>query len=101
MAIVPSTREEEYFARKEFERKAKIEEDKRQKMQEEEKTRLKDLHFMRCPKDGMPLVEIDYKGIKIDECSHCKGFWLDSKELEAILKLEKSGISSLFGIFRS
>ncbi|MEI6807921.1 MAG: zf-TFIIB domain-containing protein [bacterium] len=99
MAVVPSDREEEYFARKEFERKAKIEEDNRMKMQAEEKTRLKELHHMRCPKDGMPLIEVDFKGIKIDECSHCKGIWLDNKELEQILKLEKSGISKLFSVF--
>lgn len=99
MAVAPSNREEEYFARKEFERKAKVEEENRQKMQEEEKTRLKELHNMRCPKDGMPLIEIDFKGIKIDECSHCKGIWLDNKELDQILKLEKSGISKLFDVF--
>lgn len=99
MVVASSNREEEYFARKEFERKAKIEEENRQKMQEEEKTRLKELHNMRCPKDGMPLIEIDFKGIKIDECSHCKGIWLDNKELDQILKLEKSGISKLFDVF--
>lgn len=99
MAIIPSEREEEYFARKEFERKAKIEEENRLKMQDEEKRRLKELHHMRCPKDGMPLIEIDYKGIKVDECSHCKGIWLDNTELEAILKMEKSGISKLFSVF--
>ena len=99
MAIVPSEREEEYFARKEFERRAAIEEEKRKKMQAEEKIRLKDLHYMRCPKDGMPLVEIDYKGIKVDECTHCKGVWLDNKELDAILRLEKPAISKLFNVF--
>ena len=99
MPTVPSDREEEYFKRKEFERRAAVEEEKRKKMQEEEKQRLKDLHHMRCPKDGMQLIEVDYKGIKIDECSHCKGIWLDNKELDAIRKMEQSGISKLFGVF--
>ncbi|MEI6970385.1 MAG: zf-TFIIB domain-containing protein [bacterium] len=99
MAVVPSEREEEYFARKEFERRAKTEEENRQKMQEDEKRRLKELHHMRCPKDGMPLIEIDFKGIKIDECSHCKGIWLDHKELDEILKMEKPAISRLFSVF--
>jgi hypothetical protein len=97
--MVRSEKEEEYFARKEFERRAKLEEEKQKKMQEEEKQRLKELHHMRCPKDGMPLVEIDYKGTRIDQCSHCKGIWLDNKELDEILKMEKSGISRLFGVF--
>lgn len=99
MAIVPSEREEEYFARKEFERRAAIEEERQKKMKEEERKRLRELHFMRCPKDGMPLIEIDFKGIKVDECSHCKGIWLDNKELDEILKMEKSGIAKLFSVF--
>jgi hypothetical protein len=96
---IPSSNEEEYFARREFERRAKIEEEKREEMQAAERQSLKDLHFMRCPKDGMPLLEIDYKGIKIDECSHCKGIWLDHKELDLILAMEKPAISKFFSIF--
>ena len=99
MGTKPSEMEEGYFARKEFERRRKIEEDARKAMQVEERKRLKDLHQMRCPKCGMPLIEIDYKSIKIDECSHCKGIWLDHKELDEILKLEKSGLARLFRIF--
>ena len=99
MSVIPSSNEDEYFARKEFERRAKIEESKREEMQAAERQRLKDLHYMRCPKDGMPLLEIDYKGIKIDECSHCKGIWLDHKELDEILRMEKPAISKLFSIF--
>jgi hypothetical protein len=96
---IPSSNVEEYFARREFERRAKIEEEKREEMQAAERQSLKDLHFMRCPKDGMPLLEIDYKGIKIDECSHCKGIWLDHKELDLILAMEKPAISKFFSIF--
>jgi len=40
---------------------------------EEEKKRLKELHYMRCPKCDMELIEIDYKGIKVDKCSECEG----------------------------
>ena len=99
MPVKPSEKEEVYFVRREFERKAKLEEEKQKKLQEEEKKRLQELHFMKCPKCGSQLLEIDYKSIKIDECSHCKGIWLDHKELDEILKLEKSGLSKLFGIF--
>jgi hypothetical protein len=35
-----------------FEKKKKIEEEKPRKMAEEERNRLKELHFMRCPKCG-------------------------------------------------
>jgi hypothetical protein len=100
MPLKPSEQEEEYFARMEFERKKKIEEEKHKKLGEEEKKRLKELHYMRCPKCGMELIEIDYKGIKIDECSECEGIWLDAGELEAVSKLEKTGLDKLFSMFK-
>jgi hypothetical protein len=96
----PSEKEEEYFARTEFERKKKIEEEKHKRLAQEEKKKLKELHYMRCPKCGMELIEIDYKGIKIDKCSECEGLWLDAGELEDISKLEKSGLDKFFGVFK-
>ena len=100
MVLKPSEKEEEYFARKEFERKRKIEEEKHRKLNEEEKKRLKELHYMRCPKCGMELIEIDYKGIMIDECSECEGIWLDAGELETVSKMEKKRLDKLFGVFK-
>lgn len=96
----PTEKEEEYFARFEFERKKKIEMEKHQKLAHEEKERLKKVHFMRCPKCGMELIEIDYKNIKIDKCSECEGIWLDAGELETITKLGKIGIDKLFSVFK-
>jgi len=55
---------------------------------------------MRCPKCGMELIEIDYKGIKIDKCSECEGIWLDAGELEAVSKLEKTVLDKLFSVFK-
>jgi len=96
----PSEKEEEFFARTEFERKKKIEEEKHKRLAEEEKKKLKELHYMQCPKCGMELIEIDYKGIKIDECSECDGIWLDAGELETVAKLEKTGLDKFFSIFK-
>ncbi|HZV47796.1 MAG TPA: zf-TFIIB domain-containing protein, partial [Thermodesulfovibrionales bacterium] len=98
MPLKPSEQEEEYFARMEFEKKKKIEEEKHKKLNAEEKKSLKGLHYMRCPKCGMELIEIDYKGIKIDECSECEGIWLDAGELETVSKLEKTGLDKLFSV---
>ena len=100
MVLKPSEKEEEYFARKEFEKKRKIEQEKHRKLNEEEKKRLKELHYMRCPKCGMELIEIDYKGIMIDECSECEGIWLDAGELETVSKMEKKRLDKLFGVFK-
>ena len=72
----PSENEEEYIARMEFERKKKTEMEKQNMIAQEEKKRLRELHFMKCPKCGMELIEIDYKGAKIDECSGCRGIGL-------------------------
>jgi hypothetical protein len=96
----PSDKEEEHFARIEFERMKKLEEEKHRKLKEEDKKRLKELHYMRCPKCGMELIEIDYKGIKVDKCSECEGIWLDAGELEAISKFEKTGLDKLFSVFK-
>jgi uncharacterized protein with PIN domain len=100
MVKKPSELEEEYMARVEYEKRKKLEEEKHKKLAEEEKKRLKELHYMRCPKCGMELIEIDYKTIKIDKCSECEGIWLDAGELEAVSKLEKSGLDKLFSVFK-
>jgi hypothetical protein len=100
MPLKPSEQEEEHFAKMEYERKKKIEEEKHKSLAAEERKRLQEIHFMRCPKCGMELIEIDYKGIKIDRCSECEGIWLDAGELETVSKLEKSGIDKLFSVFK-
>jgi hypothetical protein len=100
MVKKPSELEEEYMARMEYEKRKKLEEEKHKKLVEEEKRRLKELHYMRCPKCGMELIEIDYKTIKVDKCSECEGIWLDAGELEAVSRLEKSGLDKLFGVFK-
>jgi hypothetical protein len=99
MPIKPSDKEEEYFARIELEKKKKLEAEKQKQFLEEEKQRLKEIHYMKCPKCGMQLVEIDYKDVKIDQCSECNGIWLDANELEQIIKLEQVAIPKLFKLF--
>jgi len=95
-----SEREEEYYARQEYEKKKKIEEEKNKNMKVEEQKRLKELHYMKCPKCGMDLLEIDYKSIKIDKCSGCEGIWLDAGEMEMISTMEKGGLDKLFSVFK-
>ena len=100
MVWKPSEKEEEYFVRMEFERKKKLEEEKHKKLAEEEKLSLKSLHFMKCLKCGMELIEVDYKNVRIDKCSECDGVWLDAGELEAVSNLEKTGLDKLFSVFK-
>ena len=100
MPVKPSEKEEEYFARLEFEQRKKAEAEKLAKLNEQEINKLKELHYMHCPKCGNNLIEIDYKGIAVDKCSHCDGVWLDAGELEQVSQLEKSKLDKLFAVFK-
>jgi hypothetical protein len=100
MPVKPSEREEEYFAKMEYENKRKILEEKHKELATGEKNRLKELHHMKCPKCGMELIEIDYKKTRIDRCSECKGIWLDAGELETVSKFERSTLDKLFSVFK-
>ncbi|MBI4828955.1 MAG: zf-TFIIB domain-containing protein [Nitrospinae bacterium] len=100
MAEKPLSKEEEYFARQEFERKKKTDEDQQQKLAAAERERLRELHHMRCPKCGMHLIEIDFRNIKIDRCSHCDGVWLDAGELDHILTDKSGSFLSFLNVFK-
>jgi len=100
MPIKPSEKEEEYFYRLEYERKKKAETEKQALLDSQEKARLKELHYMHCPKCGNKLVEMNYKGIAIDKCSGCEGIWLDAGELEQISTMEKGKLDKLFSVFK-
>lgn len=100
MPIKPTSKEDEYFARMEFERLRKIEEEKQAHMKSIEKQRLKELHHMKCPKCGMQLIEIEYRGLRIDECSECRGVWFDAGELQQISKFEAGALTRMFSIFK-
>jgi hypothetical protein len=91
MPVKPSTPEEEFFARQEFERKRSLAQAREQALMEEERKALRERHWMRCPKCGMELVEIAYRGHQIDQCSSCRGVWLDAGELESLSKAEEEG----------
>lgn len=97
----PLSREEEYFAKQEAEKLRKLRAEAEGKMAEEEKRRLRDLHFMHCPKCGQGLTEIDFQGLRLDKCFSCEGIWFDGGELEALVaKGEKEGIlARLKGFF--
>jgi hypothetical protein len=100
MPIKPTEHEDEYFARLEQEMKKKIKEQKSKRALKEERENLRRLHFMKCPKCGMDLMEIDFKGMKIDECSACRGIWLDAGEFDAMVKIEKPVLERLFNVFK-
>lgn len=77
----PSRSEDQYFASEEAELlKAQRE---RAKAAAEEATR--QLHFMKCPKDGHDLVHEEFHGVTVDRCLHCHGIFLDADEVAAVV----------------
>jgi len=100
MPVKPTEKEDEYFMRIEKELKKKIAEGVKKHASKEEMENLKALHFMNCPKCGLNLIEIEFKGVKIDECSSCKGIWLDAGEYVALVKIEKPVLERLFNVFK-
>lgn len=88
----PSDKENEYFARKEYEKLKALAAERVREEKAEERKRLKDLHYMHCPKCGGDLVEIVFRNIHIDKCTLCEGIWLDAGELELIIKEEDATI---------
>jgi hypothetical protein len=50
-----------------------------------ERQRLRDLHYMKCPKCGHDLAEEELQGVKVDRCSFCEGIYLDAGELDQVL----------------
>ena len=98
----PTANEDEYFARQELERRKQWAKERAAQMATEEKQRLRDLHYMKCPKDGMDLETIELHGVKIDQCATCNGMWLDAGELEQMTRPERAGVMSrIASVFKS
>jgi hypothetical protein len=97
----PSSSEDEYFVREDAEKKRKIALDQKRLTQAAEQKRLKELHFMRCPKCGMQMQEVRMRGVDVDVCFSCNGVFLDKGELEHIEKPEAKGVmSAILGWFK-
>ena len=94
-----SENEEQYIAKMEYEKLKVLREKEKERINNEEIARLKELHWMRCPKCGMELVEIDYKSIRLDKCTSCNGLWFDQGEVESLIKEDKGTMEKIFSIF--
>jgi hypothetical protein len=96
----PSHEEEEFFAKEEANRLHALAQERARKMQEEERERLKQMHFMHCPKCGFDLKPMTFKGVTIDRCFNCNGTWLDAGELEAVAGKESDFLHRVISVFR-
>lgn len=92
MPVEPSEKEEQYFKEQELKWRMQKAAEEQARMAEEEKRRLKELHWMHCPKCGQTLTTEKYGTVDIDVCPSCKGLWLDATELDTILaSAQKTG----------
>jgi hypothetical protein len=88
----PSTSEDEYFVREDAEKKRKLALQAKREKESAELKRLKDLHFMHCPKCGLQMQEMRFRGVDVDVCFSCNGIFLDHGELEHLEKPESRGV---------
>ncbi len=100
MSDKTSSPEEEYFARENAEKLRKLAAEQKARMAAAETAALKKAHWMRCPKCGMELKTISYRGLELDRCFHCNGTWLDEGELEKLAGDKKDGVmASVLNLF--
>ena len=69
MSEKPSRNEDEYFAREEAEKIARL----RAKEERERQDAERRTHYMKCPKDGSNLRTIEFHGVQVDTCDECGG----------------------------
>lgn len=97
--------EDEWFARNEEEllRQARRDHEKRSKelallQAEGEERRLKELHYLKCPKCGHDMKQKTIDGVEVDQCTTCEGIFFDKGEMDTVL-LKRS--EERRGFFRS
>jgi hypothetical protein len=47
---------------------------------------------MRCPKCGLELREVAFRGVEADVCFSCGGLFLDRGEIDRMARPEQKGI---------
>ena len=94
----PSENEEKFFKEKELRQRIQRVSAEEQRLAGAEQRRLKELHWLHCPKCGQTLLQEHYGTVEVDVCPGCKGLWLDAHELAAILA-ENEGKGNPFRAF--
>lgn len=63
-----------------------------------EKAEKKQAHWMKCPKCGHDMTEIDLGGIMVDKCGDCLGIFFDQGEIDLFLRCrDKRGFLGMLG----
>ncbi len=99
--VKPSNLEDDFFAKRDAEAREKHRERLNECRRNIEAEQLKEAHWMRCPKCGRELEEVNYRHVKIDKCTGCEGVWLDTGELEMLAGEDKNFFNNFVGLFKS
>ena len=92
--------EEEYFARVNREKSARLAEDLATETARSERDAWKLAHAQRCGKCGGAMKPRAFRGVEIDVCEDCGSVLLDPGELEQLAGADESGaIASLARLF--
>ena len=84
----PSKNEDEYFAREDAERLARL----RAHRQAEQTAAERKSHLMKCPRCGADLQAQMLRGIHLERCPECHGVWLDDGELDLLVRNDDPGV---------
>ena len=87
----PTSLEDEYFIREDAEKKRKLALQVKKETEAAELARLKALHYMQCPKCGLPMQEVKFKRVDVDVCFACNGIFLEANEIETFQRQINEG----------
>src|SRR5687768_12489897 len=90
-AIPNRTRsDDEYFFRDDQEKLRKLRAQLDQERAQREAEQRRELHWMKCPKCGNNMHEVNLKGIVVDKCSGCNGVFFDNGEWNLLIKSDRT-----------
>ncbi len=83
------SKEEQYF----YKLNRELIEGRRARLDERRATRRAEnetkAHWMRCPKCGSKMQNLDLFQIEMERCRHCHGVYMDQDELETLLETKQ------------
>jgi phage FluMu protein Com len=88
----PSRNEEEYFAKL----NAELIKERRAMLDAARMKVDRTAHYMKCPKCGADLKEVEHHHVKVDRCPECKGVWIDAGEIELFEHASDNGVTKFF-----
>ena len=93
--------EDEYFAKIEAEKKARMAQALENESATQQIEALKAAHYMRCGKCGQKMMTTVFKGVEIEVCPGCGAVLLDPGELELLAGDDQSdlfhNLAEIFG----